>query len=90
MSSGEFDLRSRLRGFLSTKDTRPQCSRAQCENPAARRIEWRNPRIHDADRVKIWLACEEHIEFLLGFLESRKFPVRIADVNDPVNEEPIE
>jgi hypothetical protein len=90
MSSGEFDLRSRLRGFLASKDERPQCSRAQCEAPAVHRIEWRNPRIHDADRVKIWLACDEHLDFLLGFLESRRFPVRLARIDDPVNEEPIE
>jgi hypothetical protein len=90
MSSGEFDLRSRLRGFLVTDDASPQCSRAQCSSPAEHRIEWRNPRIHDADRVKIWLACGEHYEFLLGFLESRQFPLRIARIGDPVNEEPIE
>ena len=47
-------------------------------------------RIHDADRVKIWLACGEHLEFLLGFLESRRFPVCLARIDDPVNEEPIE
>lgn len=91
MSSGEFDLRSRLRGFLvsSTQEV-PQCSRAACNNAATRRLEWRNPRIHTEDRVKIWLTCDEHYDFLRGFLASRNFPLRVADVHDPANEQPIE
>ncbi len=90
MSSGEFDLRSRLRGFLVDESKHvPQCSRAACSNPATRRLEWRNPRIHTEERIKIWLSCDEHFEFLRGFLDSRNFPLRIADVHDPANEEPI-
>lgn len=90
MSSGEFDLRSRLRGFLVEDQAPvPQCSRAACNNAAEYRLEWRNPRIHTEDRVKIWLACGTHLDFLRGFLDTRGFPMRIADVHDPVNEEPI-
>lgn len=89
MSSGEFDLRMRLRAGEGAFAPAVSCSRAQCDHPAVHRIEWRNPRIHEADRVKIWLACEAHFDFLLGFLVSRDFPVRVHAVSDPVNEEPI-
>jgi hypothetical protein len=41
------------------------------------RIDWRNPRIHDEDRRKTWLACDEHVEFLRGFLASRDFPLSV-------------
>lgn len=90
MSSGEFDLRSRLAGAFPKESLAPQCSRAACDADAVSRIEWRNPRIHDAKRIKIWLACAEHTDYLLGFLQSRDFPVRMHDVHDPVNEAPIQ
>ena len=53
------------------------CSRAGCRERATWRIDWRNPRIHTGDRVKTWLACNEHVEYLRGFLESRSFPVSV-------------
>lgn len=54
------------------------CSRAGCGATAGWRIDWRNPRIHDETRSKTWLACDEHVDFLRGFLESRSFPVAVA------------
>jgi len=54
------------------------CSRAGCLERATQRVEWRNPKIHAEDRVKVWLACDEHVEFLAGFLRAREFPVRVA------------
>ena len=54
------------------------CSRAGCRSEAVHRIEWRNPRIHEASRVKVWTACDEHLGYLTGFLEARAFPVRVA------------
>ncbi len=51
------------------------CSRAGCTATAAFRIEWRNPRIHAEDRVKVWLACADHVEALGDFLRARSFPV---------------
>ncbi len=53
------------------------CSRAGCGADALWRIEWRNPRIHSEDRVKVWTACEEHCDFLRDFLSARSFPVRV-------------
>lgn len=55
----------------------PTCSRAGCREPASWRIDWRNPRIHDETRRKTWLACEEHLEFLRGFLATRDFPLEV-------------
>ena len=53
------------------------CSRAGCALTATWAIEWRNPRIHTADRRKTWLACGEHLEFLREFLAAREFPVEV-------------
>ncbi|MFM6974360.1 MAG: hypothetical protein ACKOXM_04380 [Agromyces sp.] len=49
------------------------CSRAGCVAAGVWRLSWRNPRIHGLDRVKMWLACDEHREFLSAFLEARGF-----------------
>ena len=54
------------------------CSRAACRAGATWRIDWQNPRIHTGDRWKTWLACDEHVEYLRGFLEARSFRVRVA------------
>ncbi len=54
------------------------CSRAGCLEAATWRVEWRNPKIHSEDRVKVWLACEEHVEYLREFLAARQFPVRVV------------
>lgn len=56
-----------------------KCSRAGCQQRATSRIVWRNPRIHSADREKIWLACETHVDFLRDYLAARDFPVQVKD-----------
>lgn len=63
----------------------PQCSRAGCQSPATTAVNWRNPKIHTPDRVKVWLACEEHRDFLRDFLEARNFPVLVTAMNEPVS-----
>lgn len=60
----------------------PRCSRAGCSLEADWTVNWRNPRIHAADRVKIWLACGEHLEFLRDYLVNRGFPVRVTPVGE--------
>ena len=55
----------------------PQCSRAGCRAVPRWRIEWRNPRIHAADRRKLWVACDDHVAYLRDFLSARDFPVRV-------------
>lgn len=55
------------------------CSRAGCHSAATNRVVWRNPRIHAADREKIWLACDEHVAFLHDYLAARDFPVSVRE-----------
>jgi hypothetical protein len=62
---------------LGGAPTTATCSRAGCRQDATWRIDWRNPRIHSEDRRKTWLACDEHVEFLRGFLASRDFPLAV-------------
>ena len=57
-----------------------RCSRAGCQSPAEFSVNWRNPKIHAADRVKVWLACGEHRDFLAGYLEARSFPVSVVTI----------
>ena len=64
-------------GFDDDLDT-PRCSRAGCHEDARWRIDWRNPRIHSEDRVKTWLACAEHVDYLRDFLAARDFPVTVV------------
>lgn len=57
----------------------PTCSRAGCVLPATAQVQWRNPRIHDESRRKIWLACDEHRGYLHDYLAARDFPVAVVD-----------
>lgn len=56
---------------------RRQCSAKGCRHEATYALVWRNPRIHDGDRRKTWLACEEHVEHLSSFLRTRGFPLEV-------------
>lgn len=62
-----------------------RCSRAGCREPAVFAVNWRNPRIHSPDRVKVWLACEEHREYLRDYLAARDFPVRVTPLDETVD-----
>ena len=62
-----------------------QCSRVGCAVPAQFNVNWRNPRIHGPERVKIWLACADHEEFLYAYLMSRGFPVLVTDLDSPAS-----
>jgi hypothetical protein len=48
------------------------------------RAGWRNPRIHSLDRVKVWLTCDDHAEFLYDYLAGRDFPVVVVPLGTPV------
>lgn len=65
-------------GGLGAPPAQGACSRAGCREAATWRIDWRNPKIHTGERGKTWLACDEHVEYLRGFLEARSFPVSVA------------
>lgn len=72
-------------GFASPEgSTDARCSRAGCGQPATRTVNWRNPRIHGPERVKVWLACEEHVDYLRDYLASRDFPVIVTPLGETV------
>ncbi|MGV8857136.1 MAG: hypothetical protein ACOH1Z_01145 [Rhodoglobus sp.] len=60
-----------------------QCSRAGCLLDARWNVNWRNPRIHGLERVKIWLACDEHVDYLNDYLSTRGFPVVVSELAHP-------
>jgi hypothetical protein len=47
---------------------------------AAFEIKWRNPKIHLAPRTKSWLACQEHLEFLVEYLKARDFYLETVEL----------
>lgn len=65
-----------------------QCSAAGCSSPAGWRVNWRNPRIHTPDRVKVWLACDLHRGTLADYLGTRGFPVVVSALEHPVDSVP--
>jgi hypothetical protein len=64
-----------------------QCSRAGCTASA---VNWRNPKIHGLERVKVWSACAEHVGFLAEFLRARDFPVVVTPAGVTVERVPEE
>ena len=59
----------------------PRCSAKGCRAPASVDLSWRNPRIHDAARIKHWLACAAHSDFLADFLARRGFLLSRDDLD---------
>jgi hypothetical protein len=57
----------------AAEDAELVCSAKGCTAPAAHELRWNNPKIHDAERRKVWLACDEHRETLTAFLGARGF-----------------
>jgi hypothetical protein len=58
----------------------PRCSARGCREPASVDLSWRNPRLHDAARIKHWLACDDHADQLADFLARRGFLLRRASI----------
>jgi hypothetical protein len=69
-------------------DPGTRCSSAGCTADAAWRVNWRNPRIHGPERVKVWLACDAHREQLGQYLATRGFPVVVTPLAEPVESVP--
>ncbi|KRE52758.1 hypothetical protein [Phycicoccus sp. Soil748] len=57
------------------------CSAKACRQPATWAHLWNNPKLHDADRRKVWLACEDHRLSLGEFLSVRGFLVETVAVD---------
>jgi hypothetical protein len=54
------------------------CSAKGCRAPAGWSLRWNNPRLHDPERRKTWLACDEHRTRLGDFLQARGFLREVA------------
>jgi hypothetical protein len=62
------------------------CSAKGCRAAAVWVLQWNNPKLHDPDRRKTWLACEHHLESLSDFLSARGFlraTARLDDADQP-------
>ncbi|MBD2764993.1 hypothetical protein IEE91_07305 [Kocuria sp. cx-455] len=64
----------------------PQCSRRGCGRNAAWQLLWNNPKVHTPDRRKVWLACDEHRDYLGEFLNQRGFLKAVELFNGPEGE----
>ena len=49
------------------------CSRRGCRRPATWELGWNNPKLHTSDRRKVWIACDEHRDYLADHLRLRGF-----------------
>ncbi|HEV7208387.1 MAG TPA: hypothetical protein VGN54_06590 [Mycobacteriales bacterium] len=61
---------------------RPRCSAKGCSAAAVQAIVWNNPKVHTADREKVWLACDAHVERLRAFLALRGFVQYVEPLAD--------
>jgi hypothetical protein len=49
------------------------CSAKGCRASASWALRWNNPKLHEPQRRKTWLACDDHRSRLASFLEARGF-----------------
>ncbi len=47
------------------------CSAKGCRAAGRWAVRWNNPKIHTPERRKVWLACDEHREYLEQYLSVR-------------------
>jgi len=64
-------------------DEPPTCSSKGCRTAAAWELRWNNPRLHEPERRKVWLACDEHKESLGDFLAARSFLREVVPLRPP-------
>ncbi|AJT40890.1 hypothetical protein [Psychromicrobium lacuslunae] len=57
----------------SAAPEKPQCSRKACRAEARWQLQWNNPAVHSPERLKVWLACDQHREWLEDYLRVRGF-----------------
>lgn len=58
---------------MGTAATNAHCSRKDCRALATWALVWNNPKVHTPDRRKVWVACDEHRDYLVNFLNMRGF-----------------
>lgn len=66
------------------------CSARGCREDATWGLLWNNPKLHTAERRKVWLACDGHRAQLEEFLGARSFLRDTVPVTDlPTIELPV-
>jgi hypothetical protein len=73
MCSAQPYVTSLYGAWVSAAPDEPRCSAKGCRAAATVDLGWRNPALHDAVRIKHWLACAEHADSLADFLSRRDF-----------------
>lgn len=56
------------------------CSAKGCRAAATQAVIWRNPKLHVEGRRKVWLACDDHREWLADFVGMRGFLIEVIPV----------
>jgi hypothetical protein len=56
------------------------CSAKGCRGTALHAVVWNNPKLHTAERRKVWLACDEHRQSLADFVAMRGFLIEVVPV----------
>ena len=57
------------------------CSAKGCTAAPRFGLLWNNPRLHTAERRKVWVACPDHRESLGSFLSARGFLRDVVDID---------
>ena len=70
-----------MSGIDATPGNEHVCSAKGCRRTAAHAVVWRNPKLHSAQRRKVWLACDEHRQSLADFLALRGFLIEVVGVS---------
>jgi hypothetical protein len=60
----------------------PVCSAKGCRATAQHAVIWNNPKLHTAERRKVWLACADHRQSLSDFVALRGFLIEVIPVED--------
>ncbi len=61
----------------SPDDEQVHCSAKGCRATATYVLVWNNPRIHQPEREKTWVACGTHRQSLADHLDVRGFLRRV-------------
>jgi hypothetical protein len=61
----------------------PECSAKACRAAASWLLVWNNPRLHQPDYEKRWLACDDHRGRLSSFLGTRGLLRRVEPLPPP-------
>jgi len=62
------------------RSPKAQCSARGCRAAAGWVLVWNNPKLHQSDYEKRWLACDDHRGSLSGFLGLRGFLRRVEQL----------